>query len=157
MENNQFALIYRENAALIYRYLLSIGCLQQEAEDIIQETFVKALLTIDSFRGECKLSVWLCQIAKNTWYDYLKKQKREINNQQEDILYIDEINYFEIIDVIWSINEPYKSVFIKKCIEGWTYTDIANKYGKTENWARVTFFRAKLQIQKLLKPYIKEE
>jgi len=74
----EFESIYRTYALQIYRYLLSIGCPAQDAEDIVQDTFVKALLRIDGFRGECKLSVWLCQIAKHTWMVHLKKAKREM-------------------------------------------------------------------------------
>ena len=73
-----FESTYKEYSKLVYRYLLKIGCLSQDAEDITHDTFVKALLYIEQYRGEAKLSIWLCQIAKNTWFNKLKKQKREL-------------------------------------------------------------------------------
>ena len=73
---DDFELIYRENALKVYRFLLTLGCPPQEAEDVIQDTFVKALLNIGSFRAESDIYVWLCSIAKNTWYTRLKRRKR---------------------------------------------------------------------------------
>lgn len=148
-DNRLFETVYRENAILIYRYLLSIGCPMQDTEDIIQNTFVKALINIDSFRGDCKISVWLCRIAKNTWFDHLKKQKREIPQLPTETQF-SENHYFEWLDLIQGLAEPYKTVFIKKALANQSYSELAEKYGKTESWARVTFHRARLQLQKML-------
>ena len=74
---NDFESIYKEYAPQVYRYLLKIGCPPQDAEDITHDTFVKALLHIEQYRGEGKLSIWLCQIAKNTWFNNLRKNKKE--------------------------------------------------------------------------------
>lgn len=143
MENKEFEIIYQENSAIVLRYLLRIGCPPQDVEDIIQDTFVNALLSIDSFRGECKLSVWLCQIAKNKFYDSIKKKKREYSGQDMEHTYQDDNIYFEWLELIDDLKEPYKTVFVKKELEGWSYSDIAKIFEKSENWARVTFFRAK--------------
>lgn len=156
VENLDFETIYRENAAIVLRYLLSIGCPAQDAEDIIQDTFVRALLSIDSYRGACKLSVWLCQIAKNRFYDSVKKQKRERSDRDIEIPDQGCNRYLEWLELIDDLNEPYRTVFIKKEIEGWSYPELAKLYGKTENWVRVTFFRAKKQVQKIFRPYVKE-
>lgn len=156
MENKEFEEIYRENAAIVLRYLLRIGCPMEDVEDIVQETFVKAIISIDSFRGDCKLSVWLCQIAKNNFYDLLKKRKRECSEQNMVLSYQDNNEYLELLDLIESLAEPYRTVFIKRELEGYTYPDIAKIFGETENWARVTFFRAKKKVQKLFNLYLKE-
>lgn len=82
-----FEFIYHENYLILYKFLLKIGCPPQDIDDVIQDTFVKAILNIDQFKNESKLSVWLCQIAKNTWYSYLKKNKNIITideNQLKD-------------------------------------------------------------------------
>lgn len=160
MENKEFERIYRENATIVLRYLLSIGCSIEDAEDIVQETFVKAIISIDSFRSTCKLSVWLCQIAKHNYYDLIKKRKKEFSKQNIELLFqsVPQENegYLELLDLIKKVPEPYRTVFIKRELDGYEYLDIANFFGETENWARVTFFRAKKKIQKLCTLYLKE-
>ena len=73
--------IYRKNAAIIYKYLCGLTQDVQLAEELTQETFFQAIKGIDKFRGDCKISVWLCQIAKNLWYKYLRQEykKKSIN------------------------------------------------------------------------------
>lgn len=71
-----FEEIYRENFTDVYKYIYSLCRNVSLAEKITQETFYKALRHIDGFDGRCRLYVWLCQVAKNTYYTYQKKQKR---------------------------------------------------------------------------------
>ena len=125
---HQFEQVYREYAGLVRRYLLKLGCDPQDAEDITQDTFVKALLRIDSFRGQSKLSVWLCAIARNTWLNQLKKRRHDAD----------------------SLGEPGRSVFLKRALGGWDYPELARAYGKSESWARVTYHRARLRLLKIL-------
>ena len=148
-DHQEFDRIYRTYALQIYRYLLSIGCPAQDAEDIVQDTFVKALLNIDSFRGECKLVVWLCQIAKNRWLEQLKKMKREPPGE----LYAQEASDphpFELLDLVWRLEEPYRSVFLRVAVDGCTYDTLAKQYQKSASWARVTYYRARLKLREML-------
>ena len=151
MENTEFEKIYQENAVIVLRYLLSIGCSIDDAEDIVQETFIKAIISIDSFHSTCKLSVWLCQIAKHNYYDLIKKRKKELPIQDFEFeiqsLQQDNKDYLELLELIQEMPEPYRTVFIKRELEGYDYSDIAKFFGKTENWARVTFFRAKRKFK----------
>ncbi len=145
----EFEHIYRVYAPQIYRYLCSIGCPEHDAEDVVQETFVKALLRIDTFRGECKLFVWLCQIAKNIWLDQLKKKKHEYpaeltGNEMASP------HPFDWLDLVDRLEEPYRSVFICVALEGWTYDVLAKRYGKSTSWARVTYYRARMKLQQML-------
>ncbi len=149
-EDRQFEAVYQENARLVLRYLRSIGCPMQDAEDVMQETFVKALLNIDTFRGDCKISVWLCQIARNTWYDLLKRQRREVPNDEVECFATRMHDGLEWVDLFQSLREPYRSVFTCKTFGNWSYAELAARYGKTESWARVTYLRARLQMQRLL-------
>lgn len=142
----EFESVYREQAGTVFRYLRSLGCEEQDAQDITQETFVKALLHIDSFRGDCKLSVWLCRIARNTWYTHLKKRKRDSNWEMPEPS-VDDRRFFEWMDLVDRLGEPYRGVFLKKALGGWEYSEIAARYGKTESWARVTYYRARLKLQ----------
>lgn len=149
VNDDAFGPVYRENAKLVYRYLISVGCPTRDVEDILQETFVKALINIDSYRGESKISVWLCQIAKNVWFDQLKKWKRNatLPFMEEGI----QDSYLcDWVDLIEQLVEPYRSVFMKKALGDCSYSSLAYEYGKSENWVRVTFYRARVQLQKML-------
>ena len=124
-----FEFIYHENYLILYKFLLKIGCPPQDIDDVIQDTFVKAILNIDQFKNESKLSVWLCQIAKNTWYSYLKKNKNIVTIDENQLK--DDHSYF--INFVDYIEEPYKSVFTLKEIMGYSYQEIASKYKKSES------------------------
>ena len=67
------------------RFVLTLCKDESLAEEITQETFFKALKKIDSFSGDCKINVWLCQIAKNTYYTLAKKQTRYADYSLEQI------------------------------------------------------------------------
>ena len=140
-----FEFIYHDNYLILYKFLLKIGCPPQDVDDVIQDTFVKAILNIEQFKNESKLSVWLCQIAKNTWYSYLKKNKNIVTIDENQLK--DDHSYF--INFVDYIEEPYKSVFTLKEIMGYSYQEIASKYKKSESWARVTYYRARMKYQKL--------
>ena len=68
--------IYNEYFKVVYRYLCFLTKNNDIAEELAQETFYKAILKIDTFKGQAQISSWLCQIAKNLWYDELKKNKK---------------------------------------------------------------------------------
>ena len=146
---HQFEQVYREYAGLVRRYLLKMGCDPQDAEDITQDTFVKALLRIDSFRGDSKLSVWLCSIARNTWLNQLKKRSRDADVPLPEIAVSDSA-FWEWMDLVDSLGEPRRSVFLKRALGGWDYPELARAYGKSESWARVTYHRARIQLMKAL-------
>ena len=146
---HQFEQVSREYAGLVRRYLLKIGCDPQDAEDITQDTFVKALLRIDSFRGQSSLPVWLCAIARNTWLTMLKKRKRYADVELPRIAVSDSA-FWEWMQLVDSLGEPQKSVFLKRALGGWDYPELAKVYGKSESWARVTYHRARLKLQSLL-------
>ena len=76
--------VYEQYFTVVYRYLLSLSHNTHIAEELTQETFFKALKKVDDFRGDCDLRVWLCQISKNTYYDYQKKNKKYVPESQEE-------------------------------------------------------------------------
>ena len=77
--------VYEQYFTIVYRYLLSLSHNTHIAEELTQETFFKALKKVDDFRGDCDLRVWLCQISRNTYYDYLKKNKKYCTDFQNHI------------------------------------------------------------------------
>ena len=141
----------------VYKYALSLSRDPQVAEEITQETFFKALKTIDSFRGQCRLYVWLCQIAKNTYLTYYQKRSRTIpevevgseTNLEERLLTKE--SAFEIHQVLHRLQEPYKEVFSLRVFGELPFVQIGELFGKTESWARVTYHRARLKIKEELK------
>jgi len=142
----------------VYIFVLSLSRDEKIAEEITQETFFKALKRIDQFRGDCKMSVWLCQIAKNTYFSYMDGQRRfaslavqeeegSINLEQK---LIDQTEAMRIHKVLHVLNEPYKEVFMLRLFGELSFDHISQIFGRTESWARVTYHRARLRIQNLL-------
>ena len=151
-----FEKVYSEYYDTVFHYILSLCKEEAWAEEITQEAFFKALKKIDSFRGACKLSVWLCQIAKNTFYTQAKKRRREVSEPipdpipacdtvQQELIRKEEVR--EIHQILHTLDEPYKEVFWMRTFGELSFKDIGELFGKTESWARVTYHRAKLKIK----------
>ena len=149
----EFEKIYSEYFTDIYKFALSLCHNEVIAEDITQETFVKALEHIKSFKGDCKLSVWLCQIAKNIYFSLCKKNKKITENNIEsadesfELKLIDKETAFEIHKILHCLDEPYKEVFSLRIFSELSFAQIGELFKKTESWARVTFHRAKIKLR----------
>lgn len=153
--------IYVEYSKVVYKYLFCLTHNEELAEEIMQETFLIAVKDIYKFRGECKLSVWLCQIAKHLWYKEMKKQSKYKNISFEELEneiifeYSVEDEIFSKADVtllfssIQTLDENSKRVMYMRLIGNLSFKEIAEVMGKTSNWARVTFFRAKKKIREV--------
>ena len=154
--------LYRTYFDIVYRYIRSISQDGSLAEKVTQETFFKALEKIDQFRGDCDVRVWLCQIAKNTLYDHLKKQKKQLLGDERleeaesaDGELLEEklaqrSQAMEIHKVLHRLSEPYKEVFSLRTFGELTFREIGMLFGKSENWARVTYYRARVKIREEL-------
>ena len=123
-----------------------------------KDVFLKALKGIHRFDGRCKVYVWLCQIAKNIWYSMCRKKGRETElpenpADEEDIAaqFEDGETALSIHAVLHGLPEPYREVFWLRVFGELSYRQIGNLFGKSESWARVTYYRAKLQIREELK------
>ena len=136
----------------VFRYTLSLCHNKTEAEDITQETFLKALNARHSFQGGSSLYTWLCSIAKNLWINKCKKDNKEITtdempNIQEESSFEEYLNNkdtaLEIHKVLHILNEPYKEVFTLRVFGELSFSDIAKLFSKTESWSRVTYHRSK--------------
>lgn len=154
----EFESIYNQYFQNVYSFILSLSRNEKIAEEITQETFFKALKSIDKFNGTCKINVWLCQIAKNTYFTYLDKQKRyeteeilEISENSVEEVLLKKEEIFRLHKVLHGIEEPYKEVFTLRVFGELSYKQISELFERTESWARVTFHRAKVKIQDLLK------
>ncbi len=154
-----FSEVYERYFKDVYKYALSLSRDAQIAEEVTQETFFKALKNIDSFRGQCKLYVWLCQIAKNTYFTYTGKETHSAYDDsllptaaegglEEKLLQSE--TAFEIHKALHRLEDPYKEVFSLRVLGQLSFKQIGELFGKTESWARVTFHRAKLKIKEEL-------
>lgn len=155
-----FEEIYNQYFRDVYRYCLSLCRNESTAEEITQETFFKALKGIESFEGRCSLYVWLCQIAKNTYFSHLKTEKRLHPDQEPDVFpspdsleeqLIDKDAAFRIHQQLHALPEPYKEVFSLRLFGQLPFAQIGLLFGKTESWARVIYHRARLKIKEELK------
>ena len=143
----------------VYRYALSLCRNEMLAEEITQETFYKALQNLDSFDGKGKIFVWLCQIAKNTYISLRRKEKHLDSSTDTELLpwdgsieerIYDKETAFAIHKVLHTLDEPYKEVFSLRTFGELSFKQIAELFGKTEAWARVTYHRARLKIKEEL-------
>ncbi|MFN7253526.1 MAG: RNA polymerase sigma factor [Anaerobacillus sp.] len=155
----EFESIYNQYFREVYSFVLLLSRNDRIAEEITQETFFKALKNIDKFEGKCKLNVWLCQIAKNTYFTYLDKQKRfdtgdipeQSSEKSIEEMIVKKEETLRLHRVLHRLEEPHKEVFTLRIFGELSFKEISELFEKTESWARVTFHRAKRKIQDLLK------
>jgi RNA polymerase sigma-70 factor (ECF subfamily) len=152
--------VYREHSAAVYRFLLAKTGSPQLAEELTQETFYQAVKSIDRFDGSCQITTFLFGIAKNVWYNaYRKKQKEPepltkaesigVASAENDVLA--SMGREEILVAVHRMPEPGREVLYLRLLGSLSFAEIGAILGKTENWARVTFYRAKQHLIKEMK------
>lgn len=155
----EFERIYEEHFGDVFRYIRRLSGSDHVAEDITAETFFKAMRSLDSFRGDCELRVWLCRIAKNCYLSYLKKSKRSEplddterveggETPEERVLRSDEAA--RIRRLLHELHEPQREVFMWRVYAELGFKEIGQMFGKSENWACVTYHRARKAIRERL-------
>lgn len=158
MDKQNLEQIYEENASAVYKYLFCLTHDTYLTEELTQETFYQAVKGIHNFRGDCKISVWLCQIGKRLWYKELEKRKREFVSieeveeiKSEDNLeghYLQNIDKVELFKLLHKMDEITREVMYLRLTGELSFAEIGEILGKTQNWARVTFYRGKQKIVK---------
>lgn len=158
----EFEKIYRNYFNDVFLYIRRLSNNEHIAEEITSETFYKAMRSIDSFRGDCDIRVWLCQIAKNSYYTYLKKAGQIDSIEDIELLNIsaqDETveerlsrqdEAMQIQKILHDVPDPYKEVFMWRVFAELSYKQIGQLFGKSENWACVTYHRARNMIRERL-------
>lgn len=148
--------IYRNHAQTVYKFLLAQCRDPDLAEELTQETFYQAVRSIERFDGSCKLSVWLCQIAKHLWYQYLRKHQQKpvsletapesyFPSAEEGLLAQEE--RLALLRQIHRLPEPQREVVYLRAFGNLSFREIGDVLGKTETWARVTFYRTKEKLR----------
>ena len=156
--------IYKEYAMFIYKYLYSFCHDEHLAEELMQETFYQAVRSAKKYDGTCKVSTWLCQIAKHLWYQELDRRKRKGTSELAEEIVADDMDLTEsliqkemVLDILKRVHlldEVSKEVFLLRIMGELSFREIGSVFEKNENWARVTFYRAK---QKIVKGWIRDE
>ena len=152
--------IYEDYFETVNKYLFCLTHNNDISEELTQETFYKAVKKINTYDGECKMSVWLCQIAKNLWYDECRKNKRYKNIEDADLL--DEAEIITIEEKVISeeervslykkmqkLDNKTREVMYLRISGELSFKEIGIILNKTENWARVTFYRGKNQLKEV--------
>lgn len=167
-ESNQNSIdmdvVYQQYARLVYRFLYAHTHDAQWSEELTQETFLRAVQSIRRYDGSCKLSVWLCQIARHVLYQELRKKKRadfvELSecvpddaspDGERDVLQKE--NKMELYRAIHHLSETEREVVLYRMTGELSFREIGEMIGKSENWCRTVFYRAKLKIKKELSAY----
>ena len=153
--------IFEQHYSDVFRYLRGITGSEDLAEELTQETFYRAVKSLKSFRGDCDVRVWLCQIGKNLYYESLRKQRKESsleeltgNAEPEspdapfESLLMDKEQALQIHRALHELREPYKEIFSLRVFGELSFREIAALFEKTEHWACVSYHRAKEMIRK---------
>ncbi len=148
-----FEQIYQRYFHDIYLYIKSLSNNESIAEEITQEAFFKALKAIDSFDASTDIRAWLFTIAKNTYFSHYKRNKKHLDFTEEHSTGVQLVNHiineeeaFIIHQFLHSMDEPYKEVFSLRMFGELPFEKIGKLFGKSDGWARVTFYRARKQI-----------
>lgn len=150
-----FEKVFQENNQFIFRFLRKLCGDPSLAEELTQETFFRAYMNLSTLRNEEKVSAWLCQIAKNTYFAWFNQQKRQqpmaqmmIADSTPDVAELFEEKELagRAFRILHGLEEPYKEVFMLCTFGGLSLKEISAMFGKSESWARVTFYRAKQKI-----------
>ncbi len=155
--------VYRQYAVPVKRYVLSLCGDHALADDITAETFYRAVLHIDEFR-EGKLFTWLCAIARNVWLDVVKRkdnQNQPISDEMESQLHdstktpeeccVQKDDHLRLYQQIQRLDGDAKDVVYLRIFGELSFKEIGSILGKSENWARVTFYRSKEKLKQEMK------
>ena len=154
-----FEELYAKEFPVVYKYLLSLCGDPALTEELTQETFYRAIQSSQGFRGTCRLSVWLCQIGKNLYLSHLRRERRRrpAPVEEQDLLQSAQPGPEEALlrretamDLhrrLHSLPEPYREVFSLRTLGELSFAQIGELFGRSEGWARVTYYRAKLKLQ----------
>ena len=158
---NEFDEIYRNYAQKLYKFVLKLSADETTAEDVVQTTFLKAIESADKFSGKCSVYTWLCTIAKNEYYNLMKKKENKNISADDNFDFPDNTDIYDNLEdresslrihkAIHKMNEPYREILTLRIMGELSFSQIGAIFEKSENWARVTFFRAKNKLVEMLK------
>lgn len=147
---------YRENGRKVFLYLMTICGNADTAEELTQETFYRALRSLKKYKGDSSVYTWLCSIARNAWLEELRRRSKhkteEISELIEDTSprpdeeVESEDSRIRLLKRIHSLPETEKEIILLRASQELSFREIGEIFGKSENWARVTYYRAKQKL-----------
>lgn len=154
--------LYRQYAKTVYKYLISLTGSEDLAEELTQETFYQAIKSINSYDGSCRITTWLCAIAKNQLRTYRRKHPDSVDwedyqgtapsaEAEAEAAW----SKLDLFTKLHSCPEPYREVLYMRLLGDLSFREIGQALGKTENWARVTYYRGKEKLRKELENHEK--
>ena len=155
MDREQTGKLYEAHYMRVFSYAMTLTGNREQAEEITQETFYRAFSKAGEFRRESDEATWLCAIAKNLFYDEKRRQKhtQPIPEKLPDTgrsveqMTADRDSSFRIHVALHALEEPFREIFELRVFGELSFREIGMIFGKTENWARVTYHRARLKLQ----------
>lgn len=164
----EFEEIYARYLSSVYNYAWRLTHDKDEAEELTAETFCKALKNLSRYdESKADIRIWLCQIAKNTWISQCRKQGRELPLEFESGDFCANLGSLSIEraledkesaqhlhTLLHRMDEPFKEIFALRVLGELPFAQIAELFGQTESWARVTFMRAKRKLQQQMEEYL---
>lgn len=159
MDCSDMDIVYQKYSRLVYGFLYSHTHNAEWSEEMTQETFLKASMSISRYDASCKLSVWLCQIAKHILWQELRKKNRfkmveltddlpDVSMPEGETSVILQENKIELYQAIHHLPEQEREVVLYRICGELSFREIGEIMGKSENWSRTVFFRAKQKIRK---------
>lgn len=155
--------VYRKHAEFVYKYLFSLCHEEDTAEELLQETFYQAIKSAKRYDGSCKVTTWLCQIAKHLWYQELERRRKyQCSDLNENTISKEKMveeklcqreQVMEIFQRVHILDETSKELFYLRVMGDFSFKEIGQIFNKNENWARVTFYRVKQKIMKGVNEY----
>ena len=146
----------RKVLGICIRYLKDVD----EAQDAMQETFIKAFEKLGTFRGDCPIKGWLRRIAVNVSISKIRDRKRILREgflseyREENIVEEDEdldnISTEKLLQAIHSLPEGYRTVFNLRVVDEYSHEEIANALGIKEGTSKSQYSKAKSQLKKIL-------
>ena len=155
MRDPDMKALYQAHAGTVYRFLFCLTRDHHLSEELTQETFYQALRSVGSFRGDCKLNVWLCQIAKRLWYKELKRKRvRLVPLEDEPLIspqdvegdFLRQSETDELRRRVRLLDENTRQVMLLRLTGEMSFEEIGDLMGRSAGWARVTFYRGKEKI-----------
>jgi len=149
--------IYRAHSQTVYRYLLSLTHDADTSEELTQETFYQAIKSVERFDGSCKITTWLCAIAKNVLASYRRKYPASVTleaipdyaDSPEDKM-LKKAGQMELLCKLHLLDGEMREVLYLRLLGNLSFREIADILSKSENWARVTYYRGKEKLKKEL-------
>ena len=148
--------IYEKYSTDLYSFIIKLCGNEQLAKDIMQDTMLRAFTHFDQYNGNCNIKTWLCTIAKNVYFDNLRKSESRntsldaaVDSFEQSLT--DSDTAIRIHHLLHELDEPYREVLLLRIFAELKFSDIGSVFGKSENWAGVTYYRGKQKLIELMK------